>query len=159
MAQYILRRILYMIPTLFVITVVVFIVINLPPGDFVDRLVAQRRASGEVVSPTEAASMRTVYGLDDPLPVQYVRWISNIILHGDYGTSFRWQLPVNTLIWQRLALTFLLSFFSLFFIWAVAIPIAIFSAVRQYSAGDYFFTFLAFIGVAIPDFLIALILM
>src|SRR3954447_25323708 len=100
MAQYLLRRILYMIPTLFAISVVVFIVINLPPGDFVDRLVAQRRGAGEVVSPTEAASMRTVYGLNDPLPVQYVRWISNILLHGDFGTSFRWQLPVNTLIWQ-----------------------------------------------------------
>ncbi|MBA3870058.1 MAG: ABC transporter permease [Anaerolineae bacterium] len=159
MAQYLLRRLLYMIPTLFAISVVVFLVINLPPGDFVDRLVAQRRGSGEVVSPSEAASMRTVYGLNDPVPVQYVRWISNILLRGDFGTSFRWQLPVNTLIWQRLALTFLLSFLSLIFIWAVAIPIAIFSAVRKYSAGDYFFTFLAFIGVAIPDFLIALILM
>ena len=159
MAPYIAKRFLYMIPTLILISIVVFVVINLPPGDFVDRLVAERKSSGEVVSPEEEAGMRTVFGLNDPIPVQYVRWISNILLHGDFGTSFRWKLPVNTLIWERLALTIALSFSSLLFIWLVAIPIGIFSAVRQYSAGDYFFTFIAFIGVAVPDFLIALILM
>jgi peptide/nickel transport system permease protein len=159
MALYIFKRVLYMIPTLFIVSVVVFIVINLPPGDFVDRLVAQRRGSGEVVSPTEENSLRTVYGLNDPLPTQYIRWISNILLRGDFGTSFRWQLPVSTLIWERLLLTFILSFVSLLFIWIVAIPIGIFSAIRKYSTGDYVFTFIAFIGVAVPDFLIALVLM
>src|SRR5262249_29029111 len=155
---YIAKRFLYMIPTLILISIVVFIVINLPPGDFVDRLVAERKASGEVISPQEEAGMRTVYGPDAPLPGQYVRWISNILLHGDLGTSFRWKLPVNTLIWERLALTVALSFSSLLFIWLLAIPIGVFSAVRQYTGGDYFFTFVAFIGVAVPDFLIALIL-
>ncbi len=159
MLLYIIKRVLFMIPTLIAISIVVFIVINLPPGDFVDRLVAQARASGEVVSPQEESSMRTVYGLNDPLPVQYVRWISGIVLRGDFGTSFRWKLPVNTLIWERLGLTFVLSLSSLLFIWAVAIPIGIYSAVRKYSLGDYSFTFLAFLGVAIPDFLLALILM
>jgi peptide/nickel transport system permease protein len=159
MLIYIIKRILFMIPTMIAISIVVFIVINLPPGDFVDRLVAQARSSGEVVSPQEEASMRTVYGLNDPLPVQYVRWISGIVLRGDFGTSFRWRLPVNTLIWERLGLTFVLSLSSLLFIWAVAIPIGIFSAVRKYSVGDYSFTFLAFLGVAVPDFLLALILM
>ena len=159
MLPYITKRFLLMIPTLIAISIVTFIVINLPPGDFVDRLVAQRRGSGEVVSPTEAASMRKVYGLDAPLTVQYVRWISGILLRGDFGTSFRWQLPVNTLIWERLGLTVVLSLSSLIFIWALAIPIGIYSAVRKYSLGDYSFTFLAFLGVAIPDFLFAQILM
>ncbi len=159
MALYILKRLLFMIPTLVAITVVVFIVINLPPGDYVDRLVGEAKGRGEVITSEEAAGMRQVYGLNDPLPVQYVRWIGAIILHGDFGTSFRWKLPVNTLIWQRLALTFVLSFSSLLFIWLVAIPIGIFSAIRKYSVGDYFFTFIAFVGVAIPDFLIALALM
>ena len=159
MFPYVVKRILYMIPTLIAISIVVFIIINLPPGDFVDRLIAQAKASGEVVSPQEAVSMRAVYGLNDPLPVQYVHWISGILLHGDFGMSFRWNLPVNTLIWERLGLTFVLSFSSLLFIWVVAIPIGVYSAVRQYSAGDYTFTFFAFLGVAVPDFLIALILM
>jgi peptide/nickel transport system permease protein len=156
---YIAKRFLYMIPTLIAISIVVFIVINLPPGDFVDRLVAERRGSGEVVTPEEAEGMREVYGLNRSLPEQYLRWITDILLHGDFGTSYRWRLPVNTLIWDRLALTFILSFASLFFIWLLAIPIGVFSAVRQYSAGDYLFTFIAFIGVAVPDFLIALVLM
>lgn len=159
MALYVFKRILLMIPTLFAITVVVFVVINLPPGDFVDRLVAEARGSGEVVTPQEEDGMRAVYGLNASLPEQYFRWISAIVLRGDFGTSFRWKLPVNTLIWQRLALTFILSISSLLFIWLVAIPIGIFSAVRKYSFGDYFFTFIAFVGVAIPDFLIALALM
>jgi len=159
MLPYIAKRFLFMIPTLIAISIVVFVVINLPPGDFVDRLVAQARSSGEVVSPQEEASMRQVYGLNDPLPVQYFRWISGIVLRGDFGTSFRWKLPVNTLIWERLGLTFVLSISSLVFIWAVAIPIGVYSAVKQYSPGDYTFSFLAFLGVAVPDFLIALILM
>ena len=159
MLPYIVKRFLFMIPTLIAISIVVFIVINLPPGDFVDRLVAQAKGSGEVISPSEEESMRTVYGLNDPLPVQYFRWISGIVLRGDFGNSFRWKLPVNTLIWERLGLTFVLSISSLLFIWAVAIPVGVYSAVKQYSAGDYTFTFLAFLGVAVPDFLIALILM
>ena len=159
MLPYVIKRFLLMIPTLIAISIVVFVVINLPPGDFVDRLVAQARGSGEVVSPQEEAGMREVYGLNDPLPTQYFRWISGIVLRGDFGTSFRWKLPVNTLIWERLGLTIVLSLSSLLFIWAIAIPVGVYSAVRQYSPGDYAFTFVAFIGVAVPDFLIALILM
>ncbi len=159
MAQYILKRLLYMIPTLFAISIVAFIIIDLPPGDFVDRMVSERRRNGETITEAEAQAIRENYGLDVPLPAQYVRWISNIVLRGDFGTSFRWNLPVNSLIWERLALTFLLSFSSLLFIWAVAIPIGTFSAIRKYSTGDYLATFIAFIGVAIPDFLIALVLL
>src|SRR5579871_782582 len=159
MFLYVGKRILYMFPTLFAISIVVFIVINLPPGDYVDRLIAKAKQTGEIISDSDAYSLRQVYGLNSPLPVQYVRWISNILLHGDFGASYRWNLPVNTLIWERLGLTFVLSLSSLLFIWAVAIPIGVYSAVRQYSPGDYTFTFFAFLGVAIPDFLIALVLM
>jgi len=159
MTLYILKRLLYMIPTLFAISVVSFIVIHLPPGDYVDRVVAEARVSGDIISPEQAQAMRHQLGLDDPLTAQYIQWISNIVLRGDFGTSFRWNLPVSTLIWERLGLTFVLSFSSLLFIWAVAIPIGIYSAVRRYSFGDYVFTFLGFLGLAVPDFLLALGLM
>ncbi len=159
MAQYIVKRLLYMIPTLIGISLVAFIIINLPPGDFVDRLVSERQQRGEVITPDEEASFRIIYGLDKPLTVQYIDWIANIVLHGDFGYSFRWNRPVDELIWERLALTLTLSLSSLLFIWAVAIPIGVFSAVRQYSAGDYFFTFIGFIGLAAPNFLVALALM
>ena len=159
MAQYILKRILYMIPTIFAISAVSFIIISLPPGDFVDSIVAQARYEGEYITEEEAAGMRAVYGLDKPLTEQYINWITDIILHGDFGTSFSWSLPVSTLIWERLGLTLVLSLSSLLFIWVVAIPIGVYSAVRQYSVGDYVFTFLGFIGLAIPNFLLALVLM
>jgi peptide/nickel transport system permease protein len=103
--------------------------------------------------------LRTVYGLDRPFTEQYVRWISDIVLRGDFGDSFRWNLPVSTLIGERLGLTVALSLSTLMFIWLVAIPIGILSAVRQYSVWDYLFTFIGFIGLAVPSFLIALVLM
>lgn len=159
MLQFILKRTLYMLPTLVAISIVSFAIINLPPGDFVDRLVAQRRTAGEAISPQEEADLRAFYRLNKSVPEQYVEWITNIVTRGDFGHSFRWNLPVSSLIWERLALTLLLSLSSLLFIWVVAIPIGVYSAVRKYSAGDYFFTFLGFIGLAIPNFLLALVLM
>jgi peptide/nickel transport system permease protein len=159
MAQYIIKRFLYMIPTVIGISMVAFFVINLPPGDFVDRLVSERQQRGEVISAEEEAGFRKIYGLDKPLTLQYVDWISAVVLRGDFGYSFRWNRPVAELIWQRLSLTFLLSLSTLLFIWAVAIPIGIYSAVRQYSMGDYIVTFLGFIGLATPNFLIALVLL
>lgn len=159
MALYIFKRFLYMIPTLIAISIVSFIIINLPPGDYVDRLVAEARRGGEAMTDEQIAGLRQVYGLDKPIHVQYVNWISAIVLRGDFGNSFRWNLPVSTLIWERMALTVALSLSTLLFIWAVAIPIGILSAVRQYSTLDYVFTFIGFIGLAIPNFLIALALM
>lgn len=159
MAQYILKRLLYMIPTVIAISIVSFIVINLPPGDFVDRMVTERKQAGEVITPEEERGLREVYGLDQPLAVQYVDWISGIVLRGDFGYSFRYNISVKVLIWDRLSLTFLLSLSSLLFVWAMAIPIGVYSAVRQYSLGDYVATFFGFIGLAIPNFLIALILL
>lgn len=157
MLTYILRRLLYMIPTLLAISVVAFAVVTLPPGDFVDRLVIEARTDGEVITAPQAQALRERYGLDRPWVVQYLSWLGDIILRGDFGTSFRWNLPVSDLIWERLTLTFVLSFSSLLFIWLVAIPIGIYSAVRKYSLGDYIFTLLGFIGLALPNFLIALV--
>lgn len=159
MAQYILKRLLFVIPTLIAISIVSFIIINLPPGDYVDRLIAEGKNRGENMSQEQIAGLRTIYGLDKPFTEQYVRWISNIVLHGDFGDSFRWNLPVSRLIGERLALTVALSLSTLIFIWLVAIPIGILSAVRQYSRWDYLFTFIGFIGLAIPNFLLALALM
>lgn len=159
MLQYIFKRILYMIPTLFAISIVAFIIISIPPGDYVDALVAQARYEGEVITEEEEEGLRELYGLNKPLVEQYLNWISDIILHGDFGTSFSWSLPVSSLIWERLALTLSLSLSSLLFIWFVSIPIGVYSAVRQYSIGDYVFTFIGFIGLAIPNFLLALVLM
>lgn len=159
MLTYILRRVLYMIPTLFAISVVAFIVITLPPGDYVDRIVVEARMQGETITEAQAQAMKARYGLDEPWFIQYLSWLGDILLHGDFGTSFRWNLPVSTLIWERLALTFVLSFSSLLFIWLVAIPIGVYSAVKKYSLGDYIATFFGFIGLAVPSFLIALVFM
>lgn len=157
MLTYILRRLLYMIPTLLAISLVAFAVVTLPPGDFVDRLVIEARTDGEVITVGQAQALRERYGLDRPWVVQYLSWLGDIVFRGDFGTSFRWNLPVSSLIWERLTLTFVLSFSSLLFIWLVAIPIGIYSAVEKYSLGDYLFTFLGFIGLALPNFLIALV--
>ncbi len=157
MLTYILRRLLYMIPTLLAISLVAFAVVTMPPGDFVDRLVIEARTDGEVITVGQAQALRERYGLDRPWVVQYLSWLGDIVFRGDFGTSFRWNLPVSSLIWERLTLTFVLSFSSLLFIWLVAIPIGIYSAVEKYSLGDYLFTFLGFIGLALPNFLIALV--
>ena len=159
MLSFIARRILYMIPTFFAVSIVAFAIIQLPPGDFLTTLVASMASQGEKVDPAAMEALRIRYGLGEPLWVQYFKWMSNILLRGDFGQSFEWNQPVISLIWSRLLLTFLLSLSTLLFVWAVALPIGIYSAVRQYSLGDYTFTFLGFIGLAIPNFLLALVLM
>ena len=148
-----------MIPTLFAISVVAFFIIQLPPGDFLTSLVAGMAEQGETIDNAQLAALKQRYGLDQPFYVQYWKWISGILLRGDFGQSFEWNRPVNTLIWDRLGLTFILSLSTLVFVWAVAIPIGIYSAVRKYSLGDYVATFLGFIGLATPNFLIALVLL
>lgn len=159
MIQFIIKRLLYMIPTILVISWLTFMIVNLPPGDFVDRMVTERKQQGETITDAQILGLRIQYGLDRIIPEQYVRWMTNILTRGDFGFSFRWQLPVSDLIWQRLAMTFTISVSSMIFIWVMAIPIGIYSAVRQYSPGDYIFTFLGFIGLAIPNFLLALVLL
>ncbi len=159
MLQYIFKRLLYMIPTLIVISVVSFIIIQLPPGDYLDTMVATLASQGEDVNQEAIRALEQRYGLGQPVYVQYYKWVSGILLRGDFGQSFAWGKPVDQLIWDRLFLTFVLSIVSLLFVWAVAFPIGIYSAVRQYSPGDYVATFFGFIGLATPNFLLALILM
>lgn len=159
MLQFMLKRILYMVPTLFAISLVSFIIIQLPPGDYLTTLVASLASQGEQVDPVALQALRERYGLGQPIYVQYYKWISGIVLRGDFGQSFAWNMAVSDLIWERLALTFVLSFASLIFIWVVAFPIGIYSAVKQYSMGDYFATFIGFVGLATPNFLLALVLM
>jgi peptide/nickel transport system permease protein len=159
MLQFILKRLVYMTLTLIVITFLIFIIIQLPPGDFLTTQIAAMTASGETVDMETIAALRARYGLDKPIYVQYWRWISPIFLRGDFGTSFAWGMPVSDLIWDRLVLTFAISIVSLLFVWIVAFPIGIYSAVRQYSIGDYVATIFGFIGLATPNFLLALILM
>jgi len=158
MLQYIARRILMMIPTLFLISIVSFIIIQLPPGDFLTSYVTQLSSMGDNVDESAIQALKDRYGLGQPLYVQYLRWMNNM-LHGDFGHSMEWNKPVLGLLTERLPLTFVLAVSTMLFTWAIAFPIGIYSAVKQYSIGDYIATFLGFIGLAIPDFLLALILM
>lgn len=120
---------------------------------------AELRNSGEHLTKAEEDAIRTALGLNDPIMVQYVRWISDIVLRGDFGQSFHWNAPVSDLIWDRLALTLMISTLSLVFTWIIAIPVGVYSATRQYSIADYVFTVFGFLGKGIPDFLLALVLM
>ncbi|MBI4559812.1 MAG: ABC transporter permease [Candidatus Hydrogenedentes bacterium] len=154
----ILRRILWMAPTLLIISILSFIIMQLPPGDYLTSYIAALEESGEPVQLEQVAALRARYHLDDPYHVQYLRWMSGL-LKGDLGMSFEWNRPVIDLIGEQLLLTVVLSLVTLLVTWLVAIPIGIFSAVRQYTVWDYLFTFIGFIGLATPDFLLALILM
>jgi peptide/nickel transport system permease protein len=148
-----------MIPTFIVVSIISFIVIQLPPGDFLTSKISQLVQQGETIEPQVLLDLQKRYGLGDPIMVQYWKWVTNIITRGDFGQSFDWNISVSDLIWSRLGLTVIISFASLIFLWVVAFPIGIYSAVKKYSAGDYIATFFGFIGVAIPDFLVALLLM
>jgi len=159
MLQFIIKRTLLMIPTLFAISIVTFVIIQLPPGDFFTTYISNMAAMGETVDQTVVQKIKEQYGFDQPIYVQYGKWIWNIISKGDFGDSFQRGKPVTDLIGERMMLTIALSLFALVITWVIAFPIGIYSAVRQYSIGDYIFTFLGFIGLAVPSFLIALILM
>ncbi len=160
MWRYLFKRMLTMLFTIWVISVIAFVVIQLPPGDFVTNLVNQMIAiGGRELTPEYTQQLRELYGLNQPLPVQYYKWISNIVLHGRFGYSFVYRRDAVELIAERLPMTFALSFSSFIFIWVMSLPIGIYSAVRQYSIGDYVFTFIGFIGLAVPNFLLALIFM
>ncbi|MGB9683094.1 MAG: ABC transporter permease [bacterium] len=158
MFGYVLRRILYMIPTLVLISVVSFIIIQLPPGDFLTSYIAQLSQTGETVDEATVAALKHRYGLDQPYYVQFFMWVWGM-LHGDFGQSFEWNRPVSQLIWERLGLTVAVSTFTLILTWILSFPIGMYSATHQYSIGDYTFTFLGYIGLATPNFMIALILM
>ena len=140
------------------VSIISFFIINLPPGDYVTSYIAQLQNTGSIILADEAENLREFYGINRPLYVQYGKWI-NQIAHGNLGYSFEFGLPVNDVIGERLILTMILALVTVVFIWIVAIPIGIFSAVRQYSVWDHTFTFFGFIGLAVPDFLLALIMM
>ncbi|HPD14690.1 MAG TPA: ABC transporter permease [Planctomycetota bacterium] len=159
MLALILRRVLWMIPTLFAISIITFAIIQLPPGDYLTSYIAALQETGETVDEAQVAALRKQYALDRPLHVQYLLWMEGMLLRGDLGMSFEESRPVATLIGERLLLTVIISVVTLLFTWAIAIPIGIYSAVRQYSWGDYAFSFLGFIGLATPGFLLALIFM
>jgi peptide/nickel transport system permease protein len=159
MIGFILQRSALAIPTLIFISFISFVIIQLPPGDFVTAYAAQLRNSGEYLSLAQEEAMRQRMGLNDPLLVQYWRWISNIVLRGDFGYSLEWSAPVGNLIWDRLGLTLLISSLSLIATWLIAIPVGVYSAARQYSLFDHVFTVFGFLGKGIPDFLLALVLM
>jgi len=158
MLAFVIRRLLIMIPTLISISVIVFIIIQLPPGDYLESYVAELQAQGESVDPQKIAFLREQYGLDQPLWEQYLRWVSGFFV-GDFGYSFEFNLPVSAVIGDRMILTVVLSFFTILFTWAIAFPIGIYSATHQYSWGDYGMTLLGFLGIAIPNFLLALVMM
>jgi len=157
--SFIAKRLLLAIPTLFAVSIVAFIIIQLPPGDYLTTLMADWASQGGAVEAGTVAALRDRYGLDQPMYVQYWKWISGIVLHGDFGISFELNRPVTEIIWGRLGFSFLLAALTLCFVWALAIPIGILSAVRQYSITDYGVTFLAFFMLAVPDFLLALVAM
>ncbi len=160
MLRYVTRRLLLLIPTIWVISLVTFVIIQLPPGDYLTTMQAQYASQGdESLGAAQLERLTQRYGLDQPWYVQYWRWISNIVLHGDFGESFDHGRPVASLLADRLPLTIMLSVVTLLFIWAVSFPIGVYSAMRQYSVGDYVFTFFGYLGLAIPNFLIALVLM
>lgn len=159
MLAFIIRRILLMIPTMFAISVVVFIIIQLPPGDYLTTLIAALSSQGETVNRDAIEALESRYGLDKPWYIQYFYWIKNILLHFDFGNSFEYNRPVTDLIGQRLLFTMLISIGGLLLTWAIAFPVGIYSAVRKYTIGDYILTFFAFLGLAVPEFMIALILL
>lgn len=159
MLGYILRRVAMMIPTLVVISMLSFIIIQLPPGDYLTSYAMTLRSTGEEVDETEIASLRERYGLGQPVYVQYFKWISGILLRGDWGQSMEWRKPVKELIWERMALTVFLSLIAISVSWFIAIPAGVFSATHQYSIPDYIFSALSFIGAGTPGFMIALVVM
>ena len=158
MLQYTVRRILVMIPTLVVISALVFTIIQLPEGDYLTSYIAELEATGERVSQEKVDFLRRQYGLDRPVAEQYVVWVL-AMLQGDFGYSFEYNLPVGEVVGDRLFLTFLLAFSTIVFTWVVSFPIGVYSATHQYSWGDHGLTLLGFLGLATPNFLLALVLL
>jgi peptide/nickel transport system permease protein len=148
-----------MIPTIIVVSIISFVIIQLPPGDFLTSYVASLRQQGEYMEEDAIQAMRDRYGFGQPLYIQYGKWVWGILSRGDWGQSMEWQRPVSELIWERLGLTVVLSLASLFVGWFIAIPLGVYSATHQYSILDYILTFISFIGVGTPGFMIALVVM
>jgi peptide/nickel transport system permease protein len=158
MRTFVLKRILQALPILFGISVISFAIIQLPPGDYLTTYVNNLRSQGDMISDEQVKALEEQYGLDRPVHVQYWKWITNFV-QGEMGQSFYWNKPVRSLIGERIALSMAVSIFALILTYTIAIPIGLISATRQYTLTDNIFTVLAFIGVGLPSFLVALVLM
>jgi len=158
MLRYVVQRVLLMIPTMIVISIIVFVIIQLPPGDYLESYIAELQAQGESVDPQKIAFLREHYGLDKSLIEQYLRWAGGMLV-GDFGYSFEFNMPVNKVVGDRMFLTIIVSVVTIVFTWIVAFPIGIYSATHQYSWGDYGLSFLGFLGIAIPNFMLALVML
>ena len=158
MLSYIVHRILIMIPTLIAISIVIFTIINLPPGDYFSTYIAELQSSGEAADLAKINFLKGQYGFDKPIWEQYIFWASGL-LHGDMGFSFAYNLPVNKVVGDRLLMTFIVSFTTIVFTYIVAFPIGVYSATHQYSWSDHVLTLLGFLGLATPSFLLALVLL
>ena len=159
MLKYILNRVMIAIPTLVMVSIVSFVIIQLPPGDYLTSYVAQLREQGDVVDEAELRQLEERYGLGQPIYVQYWKWISGILFELDFGYSLEWKVPVKSLLGQRILLTFVLSLSTMLFTWTLAIPVGVLSATKQYSLIDYIATFFGFVGLGVPNFMLALVLM
>jgi peptide/nickel transport system permease protein len=158
MLTYIVHRILIMIPTLIAISIVIFTIINLPPGDYFSTYIAELQSSGEAADLAKINFLKAQYGFDRPLWEQYIFWAGGL-LHGDMGYSFAYNLPVNQVVGDRLLMTFIVSLSTILFTYIVAFPIGVYSATHQYSWSDHLLTLLGFLGLATPSFLLALVLL
>jgi peptide/nickel transport system permease protein len=156
--KYIIHRFFMMIPTLLVISLICFVIIQLPPGDYLESYIAELESQGETVDETKIQFLRQEYGLDKSMSEQYLYWLLGIV-QGDFGYSFEYDLPVSDVVGDRLILTIVVSVVTIIFTWIIAFPIGIYSATHQYSWGDYGLTFLGFIGLATPNFLLALVML
>jgi peptide/nickel transport system permease protein len=156
--QIIARRFIWMVATLLVVSLVAFLLVQFAPGDYAETYATRKTTSGTIVSQSEIDLLRMQLGLDQPWYVQYWRWLSNFVT-GDWGMSWEWRRPVIEVIGERLPTTLIIAFGTLVFMYAMALPIGIYSAVRQYSATDLFFSLIGYVGLAIPSFLLALVLM
>lgn len=159
MLRFVTTRLLAMVLTLWAVSFVAFAIIQLPPGDYLTTYVASLSAQGERVDPRMIEALRNQYGFGEPFIVQYWKWISGILTRGDFGQSFEWKAPVTSLIWGRLGNSLLVEGLAVLVMWTIALPIGIYVAVKKYSLGDYLATIAGFIGLAIPNFLMALLLM
>lgn len=159
MLSYLARRLLLAAFTMWAISVLAFVIIQLPPVDFIDTYISELSAAGGGgMTQEQVQALRTLYGADQPKPIQYLRWMG-LVLHGDFGFTLEYQRPVTEVIGDRLALTMVVSLAALVLTWAVSLPIGVYSAMRQYSLPDYVFTFLGFLGLAIPGFLLGLLVL
>ena len=158
MLNYIVRRVLLMIPTLVAISILIFIIIQLPPGDIITSRLQELQAEGQDISEEQIEALRARYNLNDPLHIQYFKWIGGILV-GNMGYSVMYGQSVNNLIWERLGFTLLITFSATLLTWLIAFPVGVYSALRQYSVLDYAATLMAFVGLATPNFLLALVLM